>query len=719
MWSTWGESAKASLQQALEKTGDALDKAGESLTKAAVSAGKTARDHHGDAGSTAAAAAAADDASASAAATMAVPNKQQELLKNLEKGWTSVVQTTRQSIVKAQEAVEETQHKMQERMRQARTSLAKRDMALPLDVPALKDAQVVYVTDRLISMGHPALDSSSTTNGKIITGERKLAAVGHLLQRRHDGRYMVWNISEVDYDVSILDEQVLTYSFPGSPSPPLGLLLKLLVSIESWLKADARNVAVVHCLTGKGRTSTVLAAFLCWMGEASFDNNIYAALDYIAQCKQLSTDDLVIPSQKRYVSYFKNMLDGVRPSQPPLKLKRVIMSQAPNYTRRSPASLLVPGVDTVLTPTAGSDGEKKDGTTSTAPPTTASSKPVVVVVDEAQLLGCVPYMQIFKAGKLVHTAPASLHFQQSPNDLPFCCLADGSISFHIDQIVQGDVLIRCRHLTAKKQRVSMFRAAFHTGYVPRTNVMRITKSQLDGACCDDRFADDFYLDVIFETVDAEEASMVMEQNKGNAATADDNDPDHHHHHAHHDVPSTSTTTVTASAYDTMLDRDSRFWDVIAKRKELHEKQREQAVEKTDPFWGPTVGRRREFNKKPQGGSSSSNSNNKTGTATTASSAASSAVGGDGKPAAAAGGGGLETFSIGNEFDFLPSTDDDPSKGAAAAAAPSASKKASSNNKPKKKDTLMEALMGALNDDDEKMNETEAVRVVFIGLCCIF
>jgi hypothetical protein len=183
MWSTWGEAAKASLQQALEKTGDALDKAGESLTKAAVSAGKNAREQQHDGAAAAATeedtdTAATDTAAATiatATATIAVPNKQQELLKNFQTGWTSVVQTTRQSIVKAQEAVEETQHKVQERMRQARTSLAKRDPSLPLDVPALKDAQVVYVTDRLISMGHPALDSS--VDGKI-TGERKLAAVG-------------------------------------------------------------------------------------------------------------------------------------------------------------------------------------------------------------------------------------------------------------------------------------------------------------------------------------------------------------------------------------------------------------------------------------------------------------------------------------------------------------------------------------------------------------
>lgn len=33
----------------------------------------------------------------------------------------------------------------------------------------------------------------------------------------------------------------------------------------------------------------------------------------------------------------------------------------------------------------------------------------------------------------------------------------------------------------------MFRAAFHTGYVP-SGVLRLTKHQLDGACADDRFS---------------------------------------------------------------------------------------------------------------------------------------------------------------------------------------------------------------------------------------
>lgn len=57
--------------------------------------------------------------------------------------------------------------------------------------------------------------------------------------------------------------------------------------------------------------------------------DINEALAYIANCKQLKPEDLTIPSQRRYASYFKNMLDGVRPAQPPLMLKRIIMSEAP------------------------------------------------------------------------------------------------------------------------------------------------------------------------------------------------------------------------------------------------------------------------------------------------------------------------------------------------------------------------------------------------------
>lgn len=281
MWSTWTEKAK----EALEKTSAALENTGEALTQAATN--------------TTAKFGASNAASGDRAFDKEVENLEKEVSQGSTKDnatnvpmiampnigkvdkdkmlnlWSTVVETTKkaaedtkraadEAVLATKDAVEISRSTL-ERQFQLQRGFYKRDLKLPLDVEALRDAEVVYITDRIITMSHPA--KASKVNASI-TAERKLAAIGHLLDRRHDGRYLCWNLSEVDYDISILNDQVLTFSFPGSPSPPLGLLLKLLVSMENWMKADERNVAVVHCLTGKGRTSTILAAFLCWMGEA-------------------------------------------------------------------------------------------------------------------------------------------------------------------------------------------------------------------------------------------------------------------------------------------------------------------------------------------------------------------------------------------------------------------------------------------------------------------
>lgn len=255
-----------------------------------------------------------------------IPTKNDEVLSSLKSTWTNFAKATQNVTQSAIQNIEREQTKIQARLFQK--GPYKRDLSLPLDTESLRDAEVVYITDRLITMGHPAMQSAVDGD---ITPDRKLAAVAHLLQKRHGGKFMVWNLSELDYDYSVLDEQVMTFEFPGSPSPPLGLLMKILLSLESWLKADEKNVAVMHCLTGRGRTSTVMSSFLCWMGEAGFvDPN--RALEYMAQCKKLDLETLTIPSQRRYVGYFSNMLDGVRPSQPPLVLKRIIMSEAPKVS---------------------------------------------------------------------------------------------------------------------------------------------------------------------------------------------------------------------------------------------------------------------------------------------------------------------------------------------------------------------------------------------------
>ena len=297
-------------------------------------------------------------------------------------------------------------------------------------------------------------------------------------------------------------------------------------------------------------------------------------------------------------------------------------------------------------------------------------------------MGCAPYLQVFQAGQLLHTVAATLHFQQQPDALPFCQVADGSIAFHVDQVIQGDVLIRCRHLAhSTRQKISMFRSAFHTGYAP-PNVLRFTKVQLDGACNDPRFPDDFFVDLIFEPCTNEQAAQFYQQQEDELhqkeqAAAESNE------HVEKDA------VVSASTYDSMLHSDSRFWDVISdhlkeggegKSKATNDLAAETSSGDTDKekskMWGPTVGKRRVFTYPPK----------------TAESSADGTVGGTNGPAAAAQT-PLQTFSIGGELDFLP----EPDKPATPSSKP---------KQPPKKDTLMEALMGALDMDDDHDHHQE-------------
>lgn len=651
MWSTWTERAK----EAIEKTTVALENTGEVITQVAtkstakLSDSKTVEEDRAFdkkvenlEKEVSEASIKNDVATAYNSPIISMPNMPKVDKDKVMHLWSTVVETTKKAaeetkkaaddaVLATKDAVMATKDAVElsrstiERQFQLKRGFYKRDPKLPLDVVALRDAEVVYITDRIITMSHPA-----TMSKKIpaISAERKLAAVGHLLDRRHDGRYLCWNLSEVDYDISILNDQVLTFSFPGSPSPPLGLLLKLLVSMENWMKADERNVAVVHCLTGKGRTSTILAAFLCWMGEAGF-SDVNEAIAYIAKCKQLHPDELTIPSQRRYASYFKNMLDGVRPSQAPLMLKRIIMSEAPKLAK----------------------GPRKSRGQIDSNGSNETSK-----VDDQQLLGCAPYLQIFKGGKLLHTAAASLHAQQSEDELPFVQVIDGTVPFNINQIIQGDILIRCRHLTFGKKRVSMFRAGFHTGYAP-PNILRLTKSQLDGACHDKRYNDDFFLDFIFEKVDADDIARIDEGRKKEESFSNNDTGDSKGEKVKGPV-------IKASDVDSMLQGDSRFWDVISSRKQ------EQLKQTSDAFWGPTVGRRRGDSSKEKGENNDEKSDN---------------------AVASRERNQLKTFSIGNEFDFLPVSE-------------------SAETETPTRDSLMDAL-NAL-DEEETAGRGNSEEIVF-------
>lgn len=207
-----------------------------------------------------------------------------------------------------------------------------------------KSLGLTYVTPRIIAMGFPPCLPLANDAKKV---DPRLPA--YLKKRHGTDRYLVWNLSEVSYD----GLSAVEFRFPGHPSAPLGALFELCTSLDSWLTADPSNVAVVHCLTGKGRTLTVLACYLAWSGFNEFTPQ--QALEYVCKKKELNLYEATIPSQRRYVEYFSRALDGVRPRSEPILLKSARAFGVPKN------SILQAYVDGSLTFTGKASSEDGNG----------------------------------------------------------------------------------------------------------------------------------------------------------------------------------------------------------------------------------------------------------------------------------------------------------------------------------------------------------------------
>lgn len=89
-------------------------------------------------------------------------------------------------------------------------------------------------------------------------------------------------------------------------------------------------------------------------------------------------------------------------------------------------------------------------------------------------------------------------------------------------------------------------------------MLRLTKAQLDGACSDDRFDEDFFIDLIFAPVE----KMHSKTSVGGGGASS--------------VPTDSGLLIDASSSDTYeqsLHRDTRFWDAVSARKIKSKKRR--------------------------------------------------------------------------------------------------------------------------------------------------
>lgn len=102
-----------------------------------------------------------------------------------------------------------------------------------------------------------------------------IVEVADYLERRYGEHYMVFNLSDkhdvqyhhFNYQALEFDTDAPCPALVGSSNTPsLDQLFRICYAIQFWLDLDPKNVAVVHCTTGRLRTGLVLACYLVYSG---------------------------------------------------------------------------------------------------------------------------------------------------------------------------------------------------------------------------------------------------------------------------------------------------------------------------------------------------------------------------------------------------------------------------------------------------------------------
>lgn len=281
----------------------------------------------------------------------------------------------------------------------------------------------------------------------VIGSEEGLDALSCRLNTEFGDRMLVLKMSERECLASKFLGESIQVNLWGLPTVPLALLVELCLSSHSWIASDSGHVLIVQCFAGCSRWIVFFCCLLAFFGvyERPMD-----ALGEVCKRAGLDCDDALLPSQRRYAGYFHSCLSDLSPTALRRSLLRVTLNNLPNFEP---------------------DSE------------TAAFRPCLYVYCNA----CV-----------IFASYLPLTGEVSKEDLPTAFARGAScMSFSIPDnvaVLAGDVLLTVRHVLGDGRRQTAVRLAFHTAFAPEG--IRLSKRELDAACCDDRFPDDFLLEVV-------------------------------------------------------------------------------------------------------------------------------------------------------------------------------------------------------------------------------
>ncbi|XP_050310970.1 phosphatidylinositol 3,4,5-trisphosphate 3-phosphatase and dual-specificity protein phosphatase PTEN-like isoform X2 [Anthonomus grandis grandis] len=182
---------------------------------------------------------------------------------------------------------------------------------------------LTYITDSIIAMGYPASNIESVYRNNI-------EDVVKFLDQKHPKHYMIYNLcSERSYDKAKFHNMVKDFPFDDHSPPMIESVEPFCQNVQDWLDKDSKNVVVVHCKAGKGRTGTMIC---CYLLHSKKCHTAQQALELYGDKRTQDTKGVTIPSQVRYVNYYEQLVNKrVHYVPTTLYIKEFIFEPVPTF----------------------------------------------------------------------------------------------------------------------------------------------------------------------------------------------------------------------------------------------------------------------------------------------------------------------------------------------------------------------------------------------------
>jgi len=183
------------------------------------------------------------------------------------------------------------------------TRSLKNEYGIPLDLS--------YITERILVCSCPV----SKFPQKLY--RNSLNDLLNYMEIKHSDNWSLWNfktenLDDYSWNHKLLKGKLYHFPWPDHQAPPFQLLLNAVKSIHAFLLKDPKNVAVLHCKMGKGRSGLIATAYLI----------VYGALTKSEAChlfteKRMNLgfgEGISILSQLKYLDYCSIYIN--RPYEP-------------------------------------------------------------------------------------------------------------------------------------------------------------------------------------------------------------------------------------------------------------------------------------------------------------------------------------------------------------------------------------------------------------------